>query len=285
MSAVLAILGVTVALPLSRMAAAAPSPASEALNLRGNRLFLPVTVNGVTTEAILDSAAEMTFIDEKFARRVGLVSHGDDIARGSGGEQKTRFAEGVTLRAAGVTLAKRTVAVLDLDELSSRLVGEPIRVIVGRELFDAARLEIDIEKGTIRRLSRTTDPSGIRLALGSHAGIENVPVIVEGAAARADLDLGNGSEVLIGKIFADSHALSQPQRIIERKSGGGIGGAINRDVILLSRLEIGGRTFENVRAAIDPLDTAGEVNVGVDILRNFVLVTDFAQHRVWLRGR
>lgn len=36
---------------------------ADALELHRNRVFVPVTINGVAAEALLDSAAEMTFID------------------------------------------------------------------------------------------------------------------------------------------------------------------------------------------------------------------------------
>jgi hypothetical protein len=54
---------------------------------------------------------------------------------------------------------------------------------------------------------------------------------------------------------------------------------------VLSNLEVGGVKFENVRAAIDPQDSAGEVNIGTGILRRFVLVIDFSDHAVWLKAR
>jgi hypothetical protein len=32
------------------------------------------------------------------------------------------------------------------------------------------------------------------------------------------------------------------------------------------------------------MDNAGDLNLGVKILRHFVIVTDFAQHRIWLES-
>ena len=269
--------------PLSNaLAVGAPPPV--AMRVQSGRLFLPLRVNGTPTEALLDSAAEMTIVDSAYARTLKLALTGADVAHGSGGDQATRFADHVTLEAGGVRLGPQTVAVLDLKDVSERLVHAPVTVVLGRELFDAARLEIDINGGTLRRLSRATRPPGVELALAAHAGIESVPVTVEGNAANADLDLGNGTDVLIGRQFALAHGLLRPERIVERAAGGGIGGGIEREVIVLARLEIAGRSFENVRATVDPLPTAGELNIGVSILREFVLVTDFHARRVWLRA-
>ena len=43
--------------------------------------------------------------------------------------------------------------------------------------------------------------------------------------------------------------------------------------------------FENLRAAIDPQDTAGEVNIGTSILRRFVLTIDYSGRAVWFKAR
>jgi len=33
------------------------------------------------------------------------------------------------------------------------------------------------------------------------------------------------------------------------------------------------------------MDNAGDLNLGVKVLRHFIVVTDFAQHRIWLQPR
>lgn len=206
------------------------------------------------------------------------------MAKGSGGDTQVQFAKGVNIEAAGVRLTHMTVALLDMTDLSKRLVGTQLQLILGREFFDAARVQIDIAGGAIRKVDSAVEPVGIKLPLTSHRGIESLPCRVEGIEAEADIDLGNGSEVLIGKAFAEKLGLLKPERIVEHKQGGGIGGAVVRDIVLLSSLEVAGVKFENVRAAIDPQDSAGEVNIGTNILQRFVLVIDFSDHAVWLKA-
>jgi hypothetical protein len=101
----------------------------------------------------------------------------------------------------------------------------------------------------------------------------------------AEFDLGNGSEVLVGKAYAERIGLLAPGRIVGRGEGGGIGGKRNRDIVVLKTLEVGGRTFENVRAAIDDTATAADVNIGTSILRRFLITTDYPQHALWLAPR
>ncbi len=91
--------------------------------------------------------------------------------------------------------------------------------------------------------------------------------------------------MLIGAAYAERAGLLAPDRIVGQKSGGGIGGEVERDLVVLAELEVAGVSFRDVPAAIDRTDNAGDVNVGVRILRNFVITVDFAENAVWLEPR
>ena len=265
---------------------AAAAAAETRVETFRNRLFIQATVNGTRVVALLDSAAEMTILDAAFARRLGLRMGADQKVSGSGGEDQGRFAHGVRLAAAGVNIPATTAIVLDLHDLSERLIGRPVAVILGRELFDAARLRIDLARGTLAAVPRTAEPRGRRYGLASERGVEGFPVAVEShPPVQAEFDLGNGTEVLVGKAYAGKIGLLAPGRIVARSEGGGIGGKRSRDIVVLKTLEVGGRTFENVRAAIDDTPSAADVNVGTSILRNFLITTDYAQHALWLEPR
>ena len=255
------------------------------LKEHNHRLFIPVTINGVMAEALLDSAAEMTFVDPAFARQLSLKPEGSETAQGSGGAQQVRFASGVNIEAADVKLPNLTVALLDMRDLAKRLGERNLRIILGREFFDAARVRVDIAGGRIEKLDATDEPRGVKLALTSARGIESVPCTVEGVATQADLDLGNGSDVMIGQTFAQVNGLLAPGRITGHKTGGGIGGAVERQLVTLSSLELAGVKFEHVAAAIDSQPTAGPLNVGTSILRRFVLVIDYGAHAAWFEPK
>jgi hypothetical protein len=196
--------------------------------------------------------------------------------------QAAKRAQNVRIEAAGVTLEDRLVAIIDLGDVSERLVGKPVAAIIGRDLFDAARFEIDIERGAIRAVSRGEQPSGVRLALQEQHGLETIPVSVEGGEpVRAVFDLGNGSEVLIGAAYAASTGLSGPERIVANRTGGGLGGEVTRKIVRLGALEIAGVVFRDVEAGIDETEKAHDVNVGVRILRRLLLTVDFEEGAIW----
>jgi len=246
-------------------------------------------INGHPVRALLDSAAESTLIDRKAAASLQISGGTSVTGQGSGAENfEAAEVKGVTLEAFGVAMKDQTVAVLDLSDVGRRLLGHPLDVVLGREIFDAARLRIDIDGKRITVVGRDPKqvPRGVELALVTEHGIETIPVRVEDhETVRATFDTGNGSEVLIGSKLADKLHLLSDGRPSKLSAGGGLGGELQRKVVTLRTLEIAGQRLTDVVAAIDTRPSASDVNIGISVLRHFLITTDFAQHVVWLEPR
>jgi hypothetical protein len=254
--------------------------------VQGSRLMIDARINGRPVHALLDSAAEATMLDRRFAASLKLPGGSQATGHGSGKESfEAQLVGGVTLQALGLTLDNQTVAVVDLSDIAKRLLKRPIEVILGRELFDAAPIFIDIEGGRIA-VSRAPPP-GVRLDLTTEHGVETMLVRVEQdyTPVHATFDLGNGSRVLLSAPFASSRHLLTDGRLVATESGGGLGGETSRQVFKLHSLEVAGRRFTDVDAAIDSQESASDVNIGVSILRHFRITTDFPAHAVWLDPR
>ena len=264
-------------LPIYLLLAFAGTASAEPLVVHNGRLFVQAKVNGVATEALLDSAAEASLIDPKLAAAAHFPEGQEITIRGSGGEAKAHVVEGVKLELLGEKVPVEAVVVADLGDISQRLVKRPTQAIVGREAFDALRLAIDIQGGTITLAMPA--PDGVKLPLTAHAGVESIPVTVGSVPAQAEFDLGNGSDVLVSRAFAQKAGL----KVTGRKSGGGIGGEVTRDTTRLPNLTVAGIEFHNVLAAVDDQPSANDLNIGTSILRNFLITTDFKQRAVWLR--
>jgi hypothetical protein len=244
-------------------------------------------VNGRAVHALLDSAAEMTLIDRDFARALKLGAGETVAAQGSGAASfDANLINGVQLRVFGVSLANQTVAVVDLGDVGHRLLRRKLDLILGREIFDAARLRIDIEGRQIRVLTADSKPLGVYLPLTTEHGVETIPMRVENVGpVQGTFDLGNGSEVLVGEALARRLQLLTDGRTVTTGRGGGLGGETVRQRFALYSLEVAGQRFTDVPAAIDAHSSASDLNIGVTILRHFVITTDFAGHAVWLEPR
>ena len=255
----------------------------------GSRLMVDARINGHPVRALLDSAAESTLIDRKAATALQVSGGTAVTGQGSGAENfEAAEVKGVTLQAFGVTLKDQTVAVIDLSDVGRRLLGHPLDVVLGREIFDSTRLRIDIDGKRVTVVGRDPKqpPRGVELALVTEHGIETIPVRVEDhATVRATFDTGNGSEVLIGSKLADQLHLLSDGRPTKLSAGGGLGGELQRKVVTLRTLEIAGQRLTNVPAAIDTRPSASDVNIGISVLRHFLITTDFARHVVWLEPR
>lgn len=251
---------------------------AEPLSVYNNRLFVGATVNEVPVEALLDSGAEATLIDRALARRIGLPAGTKITLKGSGGTQEAEVVEGVTISSLGKVLPKLDIVVLDLSEVSQRLVHRPTAMVLGRELFDAARIEINFRSRQIRLVDAGSSPAGEQLPLTKEHGVESFPARASGQVVQATFDLGNGSSVLVSRGLAARLRL-EPKG---KASGGGLGGGIVRTTVVLPSLKVAGRTFRRVPAQIDALPNASELNVGTSILRNFLITTDFRQRAIWL---
>ena len=266
---------------------AVPAAATGApIEMFNDRPFVTVEVNGHPTVALLDSAAEMTMLDDDFAARLGLAAAEHVTAHGSGADSMTATLAGprsARIRFGAWSYQGQT-ATIDLDEVSGRLIGRHVDMILGRELFDENVVRLDLRRRTIQLGGRAPN-RGIRLPLGEHRGTPTVPAAIEGhEAVQTVFDTGNGTGVLVGSAYAGRIGLTGA-RIVGREEGGGLGGARRRDIVVLRSLTLAGRTFRNVRAAIDPGETASDLNIGTSILRHFLITSDFPDRAIWLEPR
>ena len=245
---------------------------AEPLVIDHGRLFVPVTINGMATEGLLDSGAEMTVIDPSFAAKAGIKAGAAVDAKGTGeGTAQANFAHGVSVAALGRNLGKRDVVILDLSEVSARLIQRPTVVILGRDMFDAGRLRVDLENRDVRLLAKDEEPAGVPLRLTAHKGIETIPVVAGAMSVLADLDFGNGSPPIVSRGLADALGL----KAIGTTSAGGIGGAGERQLVVLPTLSVAGVTFRDFTATVDEKDKGLMMNIGTSILQHFVVTTDF----------
>jgi predicted aspartyl protease len=248
------------------------------------QILLPITVNGIPAEAWLDSGASATVLDAAFARRLGLTLHGRVHAQGVSGAVAGVRLTNVDLVAANLSFRHRQVAVMDLSTIS-KAVQRPVEVILGRDVFDAAVIELDFRSQTIVFLPQRSfqPPAEAPLHLRRSGALRSVPVVISGQPTEAVLDLGNAGGLLLDRQFVDSRGLLKGRRVSTQLSVGADG---PRESILVSLddVEVAGVTLDQVPAiAAMGLASHAPANLGLAVLSRFHLTIDFAHDRIWMR--
>lgn len=253
--------------------------------LENGRLWTTIAVNGVETEALLDTGAEMTLLDSAFAGRIEAGEGASVDARGTGaGTVEARFVPGLTLSLAGQDMEAVTAVAIDLTDVSQRLIGAPLQAVAGREFFDRHRVRIDFEAGTVCVIARETAPDGERFELTERAGIMGFPVTLEGHEVIADLDTGNRGALLLSRDGAEAAGLYDG-RPVASESGGGLGGAVELDALVIEEIRIGSQVHEDVEALVDRREGEAHANIGLALLSHYTLTIDFSENALWLEPR
>lgn len=256
----------------------------------GSRIYIPATVNGVETEVLLDSGAEMTVLDKGFAERLGLTPSGQVAAVGTGGVGSAQFVGGVTLALDGITFADRTVAVIDLAAIG-QAIGRPLPVILGKDAFNGLVVDVDFPARAIafHEAEGFAPPEGVaEVPLTSTGSIRAIPLSIEGQApALFDFDTGNGGALIIYPAYAEAAGLmdGRPSSTV---MSGAVGGVRETGIATIRSIQVAGFEMRDVPAtfppagpsAVDSDRAAG--NVGLGVLGRFRLITDFEGGRLWL---
>jgi hypothetical protein len=258
----------------------------------GSRIYIPATVNGQATHVLLDSGAETTVLDKTWAEKMGIKPSAAVVAVGTGGRQEAELASGVTIRIGALELNNITVALIDLSAVE-KLIGRPLPVVLGKEVFNELVIDLDFEGKTIA----FHDPQVFQAPAGAVEtpvvmanGIRSVPVSVEGAPpVQFDFDLGNGGPLIVYSSYWKSHGLLADGRGKSKTLSGAVGGLREQQVATVRSLTFGGATFTDIPTVFT--DDRGESaesnrtlgNIGLPILSRFRMYADFSHDRLFLQ--
>jgi hypothetical protein len=230
----------------------------------------------------------MTVVDRAFAESIGLKGGRTIQAQGAAGMVSGEVAAGVALAAGGLRLTGLNVLILDMSSVA-RGIGRPIPVLLGRDAFKAGIVSVDFPRRRIRfgdRARFTPPRDTARLALGDSRGVPIIDIAIGGVPMRAQLDLGNGSTLVLSKqAWASAPALADLRHAAGQV--GGVGGMKPSRVVTLPEVTIGGMRFEHVPATLNEDPAALPVtgaNVGIGMLKPFVLTIDWTGGALYLQG-
>ncbi len=256
----------------------------------GNRIFIPITINGRRVMAMLDSGASSTVLDGSFASKLGLKFQSDETGQGVNGSIHYGPVQGIELTLGDMRWSKGEAVAIDLAAVSRQL-GRPLPVILGGEMFTDAVVEIDFKGHRIAFHDPATyapPPNAPALPLTSVGESLAIAVLIENHPANLVFDLGNAGAIDLYPKFWEQPGFIGT-RGISTSLAGGAGGMREFKTTMLSQIALGGTVFHDVPSRLSDGTTASDDragrldgNIGIAILGRYHLIVDRPHNRVIL---
>jgi hypothetical protein len=198
--------------------------ATVKLTRLGGLILVPVTLNGVTTDFVLDTGAERTVVGMAAAARLKIARDewiSTDML-GAGGRDQQRLGDPASLSLGGIALRRHTVAAdrsVVVGPVPEAVAGHVVSGLLGQDYLSLFDLDLDPATDSLKLYGVTGCSgdflpwTGKRTALPAGRPIRNIlvlPVRVDGQALTAEVDTG-----------ASNTTLMQPAMVRLGLAGGG----------------------------------------------------------------
>lgn len=254
-------------------------------------VYVPLTIGGQTKLWILDSGAEMTVVDEGFAKEVGLKLEGKITGQGATTTVDVAFATLPPFELGGLAFDSQKVAAIDINSMFRRLLGFDVGGILGYDFLSRLVTKVDYaaEKLTFYEPdSFAYKGSGQVLdAPLTKDRMLRLPITVDDKYSGSwDLDLGATGEELM-YLYAEAQGLLNRPGVARMSFGAG-GGAVNT-MAQFRTLSVAGFTIPKPIIGIPSAKGTGAFsqaelagNAGNDLFRHFTIYLDYKREKVIL---
>lgn len=256
---------------------AATQPLAVPFDFENDQIFVKVGIGSAPPLWFnLDSGAGGCVVDKDTARRLHLKTEGSARGTGAGhGSYEVRFAPDVTYRVGGTSLTVAKSYVIDLSGQKA-IQGRPIAGLLGYDFFARYGVALDFETHIMTLYEPADTPKTgtfIPFTLDKHtphiqARIKAGP----GDAVERTLLVDSGSADAV-----DDDAFSGAPDKLEIVSGVGLGQEFRSTIGRAQWAEIG-----PFRVSAPLGATGGTALVGLEVLRRFDLVFDYAHSGLYL---
>jgi predicted aspartyl protease len=252
------------------------------------KVFIDVTLAGKPVQAMVDSGAAFTGVDETFAATVGVVGDGRSVGmRNIAGTSSGRWSAPAPL-AIGAWSTTRPLLVTDFGLLTSTVL-HPIRVVLGADFLAPFVVEFDFDAGllTLHPRAGFSPPQAALVPLSPMSGgsaLRTAPMQVEGHKVQALVDTGSQSALIVSPAPARRLKLTAG-RLVSTAPIGSFGGPAVGRITTARTLELGGQSFPDVPVQIAARDLGAEGNLGLNLLSRFHLWLDLSGGRMWMKAR
>jgi hypothetical protein len=253
----------------------------------GSRIACRVTIAGQSYAFLIDSGSGNVLLDSRVARAAGLGEVGALEVRGAVRTGGMHVALLSRLSIGTASLDDLVVSTIDLGAAAghTRIDG-----ILGYPFFAASLVQLDFAHHLMRfGPPGSFVPAGERIELDTDREIPEAVFRIDGTVdAPFIVDTGNSGELLLYAPFVDAHPALAPALGAGGSSYIGVGGSDRTYSARLDSFGLGSTTLSGQSADVivakngafaDRIDAG---NVGLGLLRKFVVTFDFANHALYL---
>ena len=254
----------------------------------GTRIACTVGIAGKPYTFLVDSGSGNVVLDSRVARDAGLGEEGALEVRGAVREGGMRVAVLRRLTIGTASLDDLVVSTIDLGSAAGR---RRVDGILGYPFFAASIVQLDFAHRTMRfGPPGSFAPAGERIELDTDREIPEAVFRIDGSIdAPFIVDTGNSGALLLYGPFVALHPALAPALGTGGGSYVGVGGADRSYGTRLEAFGMGSTTFPGQAADVivakdgafaDRFDAG---NVGLGLLRKFVVTFDFTNHAMYLQ--
>lgn len=270
--------------------------------LINNLIFIPVTVNGVELNFLLDTGVEETILlslEDKGEVNFFNVEKIKLKGLGSNDAIEGMRSSNNELAINGIVDKQHTLyIVLDQSFNFSSHVGIPVNGIIGYHFFKENLIEINYDKKKLiiykdnekrrKKINKNYIPFPITVEKSKPYMVADVSVSGQTAPAKLLLDLGNSDALWL---FETNKNFTVPQNHFEDYLGKGFSGDIFGQRARIAQLKMDTFEFNSPIIAFPDSASVKSVNmvkdragsIGGEIFRRFDLIMDYPNHKVYLR--
>ncbi len=259
--------------------------------LKNGHIYVPMAVNGVEVEAILDSGAELNLIAESVATQAGVkLNVSNMIIEGVYGKTRAKSASGVPVTLFGADV-----------EMGFYSIDSGVPVLIGKPFFDQFIVQFDYPNQRMRLLTRDAvqgDWDNLTIRRDRNSTLPAVQVRLDN---REDvwlmLDTGSSSGLLLDRLFALDHNLVGEEKALQRHAG--VAESAIMEAFSMPLVHFGPYQLEQVATVIpgdgestnlrglNPVLTGTRIQTGVktkgllgyDVLKHFLLTLDTREYK------
>lgn len=262
-------------------------PITVPLEVNNDHYYVRVRIAQHDYRFLLDSGAQAIVLDGQVAEQAGLHPEGQLEVAGAQRTGGLGVAALDSVQIGTATLPVHMVTVLNLHGVTG---AQAIDGILGYPFFASTEARIDPDAQTLTfGKPGTLTGTGTVFSIDGDRELVELQAKVDGADGRFVVDTGNANELLIYGPFLRAH-----QGLISYAGGhfagnSGVGGSAQAVAALVDQLDLGPYHFYN-RYANVMLSTEGAFadrfdagNIGMGVLRNFVLTFDLQNGRLYAK--